>query len=64
MSQKARTKYRELRARLIRKGYTLRSFARSFGFNEQTVYSAAQGKRAGVVSVQIQTKLEEIAYAE
>lgn len=61
---KARTNYRELRAQLIRRGYTLRTFAQRFGFNEQTVYSAAKGLRHGVMSVRIRAKLEEVAYAQ
>ena len=57
-------KYRQLRARLIARGLTLRSFARKHGFKQATVYAAARGDRAGVESYRINQKLtEELANA-
>lgn len=61
MSEKANRNYRDLRARLIRAGYTLRSFAAAHGYKAPTVYCAARGTRAGLVTTKIRLHLEEIA---
>ena len=52
--------YETLRAKLIHRGLTLRSFAIRKGYSVQTVYSAAKRKRHGVKSVQIIKELEEL----
>lgn len=64
MAQNANRNYRELRARLIRAGYTLRSFAEAFGYKAPTVYCAARGTRAGIITTKIKRHLEEIANAK
>lgn len=64
MSRKAMTNYRDLRWRLIRAGYSLRSFALAFGYKIPTVYCAARGTRAGVISRKILSHMEEIANAQ
>lgn len=63
MRQKANRNYRDLRAELIRAGYTLRSFATAFGYRYPSVYCAARGTRAGVVTTKIREHLEQIANA-
>lgn len=60
---KASPAYKALRARLIEKGMTLRSFAAAHGLPYPTVYCAARGTRAGIKSVQIRRRLEEVANA-
>lgn len=55
--------YAELRARLIKRGYTLRSFALRFGYSVPTVYFAARGLRAGVQSSRISKHLKRIVHA-
>lgn len=52
-------KYRQLRARLVARGMTLRSFAHKHGFKQATVYAAARGDRAGIESYRITQKLQE-----
>lgn len=64
MNGKARTKYPNLRARLIERGTTLRRFAMENGLPVRSVYSAARGDRAGVKSVYILKKLEDFAYGK
>jgi hypothetical protein len=43
------------------KGYTIASFARQYGYNQQTVYHAAKGLRYGIKSAAILEKLKEVA---
>lgn len=52
--------YHDLRAALLRAGWTLRSWALAQGYAVQTVYGAAKGTRAGVKSTKIRTELERI----
>ena len=47
-----------MRSALIERGITLRGFALRHGYSVPTVYMAARGQRAGVVSVKILTHLE------
>jgi hypothetical protein len=60
MTEKANKNYRLMRSRLYLAGHSFRSFARQHGFPERSVYSAARGERAGVKSVRILRKLEEV----
>lgn len=53
--------YRRLRASLIHRGYTLRSFALRHGYSISTVTMAARGERNGVVASRIRRHLEELA---
>lgn len=62
-TEKASTRYKTLRAKLIARGFTLRSFAQHHGYAYPTVYCAARGSRNGVKSVSILTHLEEVANA-
>lgn len=64
MPKNATRNYRELRARLIRAGYTLRSFARQHGYAVPSVYCAARGTRAGVITTKIRQHLEELINAQ
>lgn len=61
--KKASRRYRDLRSRLIARGYTLRSFAITHGYPYPTVYNAARGDRHGVKTLKIAQHLEEVAYA-
>lgn len=61
--KKASPGFATLRARLIQRGYTIRSAAKLLGQPYPTVYCAARGTRSGVKSVQILNQLEGIAYA-
>lgn len=61
--KKASPGFATLRAKLIERGYTIRSAAKLLGHPYPTVYCAARGTRAGVKSVQILNQLEGIAYA-
>lgn len=56
--------YDQLRAALIRRGYSLRSWAATAGYPVTTVYGAARGERSGIKAVKIRTELEEFAYAK
>lgn len=58
MAGKSNTNYRGLRARLIEAGWTLRRFAIERGYAIPTVYSAAAGRRSGVISVKIRRELK------
>lgn len=49
-----------MRAALIHRGFTLRSFALANGYSVPTVYMAARGERAGVIAIKIRNHLEEI----
>jgi hypothetical protein len=53
--------YRRIRSSLMVKGYTIASFARQYGYNQQTVYHAAKGLRYGIKSAAILEKLKEVA---
>jgi hypothetical protein len=55
--------YRALRANLIHRGFSLRSFALAFHYAPPTVYAAARRQRAGKQTMKIRKHLEEIAYA-
>jgi hypothetical protein len=55
--------YLDLRVRLIRRGYTLRSFALQHGYSVPTVYCAAKGSRKGIVATRIAKHLKTFAYA-
>lgn len=57
------TSYPDIRARLIQRGYTLRSFALAFGYSIPTTYCAARGTRAGVQTTRIRNHLLKFAYA-
>jgi hypothetical protein len=59
MDRNAR-KYRELKATLISRGYTLRSWALAHGYKPTTVYGAASGVRAGIKSIRIRKQLEAL----
>lgn len=52
--------YRKLKASLIHRGYTLRSFALAHGYCVPTVYMAARGKRSGIIATKIRRHLEEL----
>lgn len=56
--------YDELRARLLLKGYTLRSFALRHNYQIPTVYDAARGTRGGIISTRISQHLKQVAYAQ
>jgi hypothetical protein len=45
--------FKELRAKLLKRGHSLRSFAITHGYKVQTVYSAAKRTRAGRKSLPI-----------
>lgn len=60
MSRMERTSYRALRASLIHRGYTLRSFALANGYSVPTVYMAARGLRSGIIASRIRRHLEEL----
>lgn len=62
-NEKASSRYNSLRARLVARGFTIRSFAQHHGYAYPTVYCAARGTRAGVVSAKILRHLEEVAHA-
>jgi hypothetical protein len=62
-SKKTR-QYRKLKASLIHRGYTLRSFAAAHGYSAPTVYMAARGQRHGIISVRIQRHLREFIKTE
>jgi len=63
-SKKHSQQYAELRARLIQRGFTLRSFAMQHGYSIPTVYHAARGLRCGIISTRIINHLNQIAYAK
>jgi len=52
--------YRHLRAKLLRRGMTLRGFAISRGHCIQFVYDAASGRRTGPKAKKIREQLEEL----
>lgn len=53
--------YRTLKAALLLKGYTLRSWALERGYNPNTVYNAARGIRHGRKSAPIAKELASFA---
>ena len=57
MSTRSNSNYRRLLARMIENGVSLNSWAKVNGFPPATVYSAAQGTRAGVKAVMIRKRL-------
>lgn len=50
--------YQATRAALIKKGFTIASWARRHGFKPSTVYDAVRGRRSGIVAVKIVNSLE------
>ena len=65
MKSKSRNKgftYKSLRAELIHRGFTLRSFALANGYSVPTVYMAARGDRSGIISTKIRNHLEQIIH--
>jgi transcriptional regulator with XRE-family HTH domain len=60
MNPRANQKYLSLRALLLQRGYTLRRFAKRFGFAQRTVYAAARGDRNGLKSARILKKIGQI----
>ena len=66
MSQKSinklRFEYPALRARLIERGLTLRSFALTHGYSIPTTYMAARGDRRGIIATRIRKHLEKICH--
>ena len=58
MPKDAITKYRQLRNRLLDRGYTLRSWALHHDYKPTTVYAAARGSRNGIKTRQIRRELE------
>jgi hypothetical protein len=56
---KASIKYNHLRSRLVRRGYTLRSWAMDRGLPVGSVYSAVKRLRNGVRATHIQQQLEK-----
>jgi lambda repressor-like predicted transcriptional regulator len=54
----ASREYLSLRARLLRRGITLRGFARQNGYRPSTVFNAARGERSGHVTTRIREQLE------
>lgn len=58
MRKDANTKYRQLRAKLIRKGTNITQWAKERGYPATSVYSAAQGYRTGIKSIRILQELE------
>jgi hypothetical protein len=58
MRRNTNTKYRNLRARLISRGITLRRWAISHGVPVGSVYAAAIGTRSGAKAVRIRRQLE------
>ena len=62
-SRKASPDYFDLRTALLRKGYSLRSWALANNLAVGSVYGAAKGHRNGKVSTQIRIALEEFASA-
>lgn len=63
MKRNSIKKYRDLRARLYRRGMTLRQFALKHALPPRSVYGAARGERAGVKSLLILKKIEEFVSA-
>ena len=59
-AKKATANYKQLRARLIQSGTTLRRFALDRGYKPATVYNAAKGERSGVITTKIHRELEEL----
>ena len=58
MGGKANRKYTDLRAKLLRKQWSLRAWAIEYNFPIGSVYHAAKGSRLGPKSVQIRQALE------
>lgn len=58
MSQNANQNYRDLRAKLIAKGYTFRSWAKKRGHAVGSVYNAVRGTRCGIKATKIRRELE------
>jgi hypothetical protein len=52
--------YLRYRAGLLHAGHTLASFARTFGYRPQTVYSAAKGRRHGIQAIRIRKHIETL----
>lgn len=64
LAREKKDPYLDLRVNLLRRGYSLRSFAVTFGYPVPTVYDAARGARMGVKSVKILNHLKQLAYAQ
>jgi len=50
----------EIRGELIKRGYTVSSWARANGYRPSTVFEAIRGNRHGIISTEIRSKLEQI----
>lgn len=59
MTQKSKKKYFALRARLLRRGHDVSSWAKAHNYPVTSVYSALSGQRNGRKSQQIRTKVHE-----
>jgi hypothetical protein len=57
---KTQAAYAKLRIKLIERGITLHGFAITHGYSIPTVYMAARGQRAGVISTKIRKHLENL----
>lgn len=58
MKANASSNYRKTRAALVRRGFTIRSWARAHSFPVTTVYGALRGERAGIKAVAVQQQLQ------
>lgn len=57
---KRKTDLRQLKARLVERGYTIRAFAKEGGYSAATVYAALSGRRAGRQSQIILRHIERL----
>lgn len=59
MDEKARTKYKKLRGRLLSRGYTIIDCIRALKLNQSSTYAALRGERNGVQAHKIRNQIEQ-----